>query len=149
MLDISPQATAYARAGATTAAGDRYTEIVRKGYQAFNTGDIDTLRGLLSIDVIQHVPGASRFAGDYKGIDAVLEYYGHLGEFTNGTARAHLVDVHSDGHGHAVANHVLTATRNGTKLVTRGSIVFTFIGEKATDLLELHADSAAMDAFFA
>lgn len=149
MIDISPQATTYARAGVTAAAGDRYTEIVRRGYQAFNTGDVETLRGLLSIDVIQHVPGASQLTGDYKGIDAVLEYYGRIGELTDGTARAHLVDVHSDGHGHAVSSHVLSATRKGTTLVTRGSILFTFIGEKATDLLELHADTPAFDAFFA
>jgi hypothetical protein len=31
--------------------------------------------------------------------------------------------------------------------VSRGSILFTFLGDKVTDLLELHADLAGDDAF--
>ena len=120
---------------------------MRKGYQAFNTGDIATLKGLFSHDVIQHVPGESPTAGDYKGADAVLSYYGKLAEMTDGTFRAHLVDVHGDGHGHVTAIHVTAATRNGVTRVSRGSIVFTFLGDKVTDLLELHADLAGDDAF--
>jgi len=149
MIDVSPQATSYAR-GQTTAQAvseDRYLHLVRRGYQAFNTGDVATLKGLFSHDVIQHVPGESPLAGDYKGADAVLSYYGKLAELTDGTFRAHLVDVHGDGHGHVTAIHVLSATRKGVTRVSRGSIVFTFLGDKVTDLLELHADLAGDDAF--
>ena len=108
---------------------------------------IATLKGLFSHDVIQHVPGDGPLAGDYKGADAVLSYYGKLAELTNGTFRAHLVDVHGDGHGHVTSIHVLAATRNGVTRVSRGSIVFTFLGDKVTDLLELHGDLAGDDAF--
>jgi len=149
MVDVSPQATSYAR-GQTKAPAmseDRYLHLVRKGYEAFNTGDITTLRGLFSQDVIQHVPGEAPTAGDYKGADAVLSYYGKLAELTDGTFRAHLVDVHGDGHGHVTSIHVTSATRNGVTRVSRGSIVFTFLGDKVTDLLELHADLAGDDAF--
>ena len=149
MVDVSPEATAYAKGATKPAAAseDRYLSLVRKGYNAFNTGDIDTLRTLLSHDVLQHVPGASPLAGDYKGIDAVLGYYGKLAEITGGTFRAHLVEVHGDGHGHVNAVHVTSGTRNGVTRVSRGSILFTFLGDKATDLLELHADLAGDDAF--
>jgi len=151
MIDISPDATRYAK-GATTPAPqveDRYLALVRKGYAAFNTGDIEALVTLLSHDVVQHVPGTSQLAGEYKGIEAVLGYYGKLAEVTGGTVRAHLIDVHGDGHGHVVAVHQTVATRNGVTRVSRGSIVFTFLGDRATDLLELHADLAGDDAFFA
>jgi stress-induced morphogen len=73
--------------------------------------------------------------------------YGTLGALTDGTFRAHLLEVHSDGHGHAVAVHVTSATRNGVTRVSRSSILFTFLGDKVTDLLELHADLAGDDAF--
>jgi len=149
MIDVSPQATSYARGQTTTTAAseDRYLHLVRKGYQAFNTGDIATLKSLFSHDVIQHVPGNGPLAGDYKGADAVLAYYGKLAELTDGTFRAHLVDVHGDGHGHVTSMHVLSATRNGVTRVSRGSLVFTFLGDKVTDVLELHADLAGDDAF--
>ena len=67
---------------------------------------------------------------------------------TGGTFRAHLVDVHGDAAGHVMAQHLISAERNGETRVSRGSILFTFIGEKATDLLELHGDLAGDDAFF-
>lgn len=149
MVDTSPEATRYAK-GATTAvppSEDRYIELVRRGYEAFNAADIETLVGLLAHDVIQHVPGTSALAGDYKGIEAVLTYYAKLGEVTDGTFRADLIDCHADGHGHVMALHQTSGTRNGVTRVSRGSILFTFLGNKVTDLLELRGDMAGDDAF--
>ena len=149
MVDCSPDATRYAKGmtGPAPQVEDRYLSLVRKGYAAFNAADIQTLVSLFSHDVLQHVPGTSPLAGDYKGVEAVLTYYAKLGELTNGTFRAHLVDAHSDGHGHVTAVHQVVATRNGVTRVTRGSILFTFLGDKVTDMLELHADLAGDDAF--
>jgi ketosteroid isomerase-like protein len=151
MVDVSPEATRYAKGQTSPAprSEDRYLALVRKGYVAFNTGDIETLVQLMSHDVIQHVPGSSALAGDYKGIEAVLGYYAKLSEVTDGTARAHLIDVHGDGHGHVVAYHQITATRNGVTRVARGSILFTFLGDKVTDMLDLAGDLAGDDAFLA
>lgn len=151
MIDCSPDATRYARTRTPgmAAPDDSYMAQVRRGYDAFNARDMDTLRSIMSHDVVQHVPGASQVAGAYKGIDAVLGYYGKLAELTSGNFRADLVDVYGDGKGHVTAVHQITATRNGTTMITRGSILFTFLGEKATDLLEMHSDLPADDAFWA
>jgi ketosteroid isomerase-like protein len=149
MVDFSPDATRYAKGQTTPApqAEDRYLSLVRRGYAAFNTGDIETLVTLMSHDVVQHVPGTSAVAGDYKGIESVLGYYAKLNEVTDGTARAHLIDVHGDGHGHVIAIHQIAATRNGVTRVSRGSILFTFLGDKVTDMLDLSGDLAGDDAF--
>jgi len=151
MIDYSPEATRYATAALATVAppDDKYMTLVRRGYQAFNTGDFDTLRTILSHDVVQHVPGSSQLAGAYKGIDAVLGYYGKLADLTDGQFRADLIDVMGDGQGHVTSVHQVTATRDGVTRVSRGTIVFTFLGERATDLVELHADLPGDDAFFA
>lgn len=148
LVDVSPDVTRYARAGGP-GAEDRYVGIVRRGYAAFNTGDIATLSEIFANDVVQHVPGSGPFAGDHKGRDNVLAYYGGLAEMTGGTFRAHLIEAHGDGHGHVMAMHHLTARRGDKVLDSRGSILFSFIGDKATDLLELHSDIAADDAFLA
>jgi ketosteroid isomerase-like protein len=148
MVDTSPDATRYAKGAAPTAyVEDRHVELVRRGYEAFNTRDIPTLVSLFSTDVIHHVPGDGPTAGDYKGIEAVLGYYARLGELTGDTFRADLIDAHADGHGHVMALHQTTATRNGVTRVSRGSILFTFLATKVTDMLELHADLAGDDAF--
>jgi ketosteroid isomerase-like protein len=151
MVDYSPDATRYARGRAADVADpdDKYMTMVRKGFIAFNSGDVDTLRSILAHDVVQHVPGTSHLAGAYKGIDAVLGYYGKLAELTGGQFRADLIDVFGDGLGHVTAMHQITATRDGVTRVTRGAILFTFLGERATDLLEMHSDLPGDDAFFA
>ena len=126
---------------------DKYMTLVRRGYQAFNSADLETLRSVLSHDVVQHVPGTSQVAGAYKGIDAVLGYYGKLAELTEGQFRADLIEVYGDGQGHVTALHQITATRNGATRVSRGTITFTFLGDRATDLVEMHADLPGDDAF--
>ena len=145
MLDTSVETAGYAMVpGAST---DRYLDLVRQGYRAFNARDLDTLQALLAQDVCHHVPGNGPLAGAHKGLDAVLGYYGSLASMTDDTFRAHLLDVHGDGSGHVVATHQTIATRNGVTRVSRGSILFTFVGDRATDLLELRADIAGDDAF--
>lgn len=148
-LDMSAHALTYAmkRPAGIAAPEDRYMQLVRRGYDAFNTGDVDALMELFAADVVQHVPGDGPLAGTYKGPEAVLTYYGKLGEMTDGTFRAHLVDLHGDGLGHVTAVHQTVATRNGMTRVNRGSILFSFVGDKAHDLLELHGDLPGDDAF--
>jgi ketosteroid isomerase-like protein len=149
MIDYSPDAARYARQVANEApADDKYMTIVRRGYEAFNSGDLDTLRSIMARDVVQHVPGSSQLAGAYKGIDAVLGYYGKLAEVTDGRFRADLINVFGDGQGHVTALHQTTATRGGVTRVSRGAILFSFLGDRATDLLEMHEDLPGDDAFF-
>ncbi len=71
----------------------------------------------------------------------------NLRALTQGSFRADLVDVFGDAHGHVTAMHQITATRNDTTRVSKGAILFTFLGARATDLLEMHADLPGDDAF--
>jgi 2'-5' RNA ligase len=43
--------------------------------RAYGGADLDDLRPALTEDVIWHVPGRSRIAGEHRGIDAVLAYF--------------------------------------------------------------------------
>jgi ketosteroid isomerase-like protein len=150
MIDVSPEATRYATGGAASAASeDRYLALVRKGFAAFNAGDIETLVSLMAKDIVHHVPGSGPLAGEHKGIESVLAMYGQLNDLTGGNFRADLIDVHGDGQGHVAALNQSTATRNGVTRVSRGTLLFTFVGNKITDILELHADLAGDDAFMA
>ncbi|MDT4893134.1 MAG: hypothetical protein QOE97_2169 [Pseudonocardiales bacterium] len=151
MVDYSPDVTRYGRGRPADLAApdDKYMSLVRRGYEAFNSGDFETLRSLLSPDVVHHSPGTSQVAGAFKGIDAVLGLYRKLAELTAGSFRAELVEVFGDGQGHVTALHQTSATRNGERRISHGAILFTFIGDRATDLLEMHSDLPGDDAFFA
>ena len=65
---------------------------VRKGFDAFATGDMDTLREVLDPGIEWHLPGRSTISGDYRGIDAVLGFFGTLFQISGGTFRAELIE---------------------------------------------------------
>lgn len=126
-----------------------HAALIRRGYEAFARGDMDALRGLMTSDCTQHVPGSHRMSGDFKGVDAILGYYGQLAAETAGTFRAELQYAFVDGRGHVMAMHRLTAERAGRKLDTAGGIIFRVVGEKITDLDECVEDMAVADDFWA
>ena len=56
-------------------------------YEFYAGGESAPLRDLLTDDVEWHVPGASAIAGDYRGIEAVLEYFRKRRELSGRTFR--------------------------------------------------------------
>jgi len=51
---------------------DQNSELVRRGYAAFNSGDMDTLTQIMDESCTWHTPGKSPFAGDYEGREATF-----------------------------------------------------------------------------
>ncbi|MEV5544712.1 nuclear transport factor 2 family protein [Streptomyces sp. NPDC052309] len=125
-----------------------HAALVRKGYEAFSRGDMDTLRELMAKDATHHVPGSHPLSGDYKGQDAIIELYRRLAEETGGTFRVELSGIAVDGRGHAVGVSRFTAERNGRRLDQTGCIVFRIVGDKVTDLDECVEDIDASNDFW-
>jgi uncharacterized protein len=125
-----------------------HAELVRKAYEAFTSGDLDGLRGLLAGDCTYHFPGSHPLSGDYKGQDAVLDVVRRIFEETNGTLNVQLRHVLVDGRGHAVSLHRSTAERHGKHMELDGGIVFRIVGDKVTDLDECFDDLDALDDFW-
>ena len=124
-------------------------DTVRRGYEAFGQGDMDTLRSIMTPDVVQSVPGKSQVSGDHKGVDSVLGYYGTLFELTGGTLKADLQSVTAEGADKVVAVHHLTAQRNGKSYDQNETLTFTLTGGKISRLDESHPDQAVFDSVFA
>jgi ketosteroid isomerase-like protein len=133
---------------AITMAEHPHAALVRRGYDAFSRGDMDALRQVMTADCAQHVPGSHPLAGDYKGQDAIIEFYRRTLEETAGSFRVELRDVLVDGRGHAVAVHRTTAERRGKHLDTTECLVFRIVGNKATDLDQCAADIDVLNDFW-
>jgi uncharacterized protein len=123
-------------------------DTVRRGYDAFGKGDMDTLRSIMTPDVIQNVPGNNQVSGEYKGVDSVLGYYGTLFELTGGTLKAELQSVTDDGPDKVLAVHRLSAQRGGKSYDETENLHFTLSGGKISRLDEEHPDLARFDDFF-
>ena len=91
-------------------------ELVRRGYAAFNAGDMETLTELFDESASWHVPARGPLAGDYDGRDATFGYFGQLGGQTGGTFKADVASTAADDEGRVIGIHRVSAERNGKRL---------------------------------
>jgi ketosteroid isomerase-like protein len=122
-------------------------EVVRNGYDAFGKGDLETLRELISADVVWKVPGKNLVSGDKKGIEATLAYFTQLFELSDGTVKAEPLDV-AVGADHVIVTQLTTGERNGKSLRLDAVLVFSFRDGKISGCSEFENDQYRLDEFF-
>jgi len=122
-------------------------DLVRRGYDAFAKGDMETLRELFDPGIIWHFPGRSPLAGDPRGVDAVLGFFGGTMELTAGTFRAELHDVVANDQ-HTVGLHLATGERGGRTLEDREVLVFHIRDSKVTEVWQHVENQYTYDEFF-
>jgi ketosteroid isomerase-like protein len=123
-------------------------ERVRRGYDAFNTGDLTALAELIADEVVWHVPGRSALSGDHKGREATFAYLGQLAQLSDGTMRANLEDLVAGGET-VVARQTNTARHGDKELHDPACLVFEMSGGRIVETREYHYDQYAMDEFWA
>ncbi len=122
--------------------------IVRRGYEAFNTGDVGTLTELFDESASWHTPGRGSLAGDHVGREATFAYFGQLGGQTGGTFRAELREVTADDDGHVVGIHHNSGERNGKRLDVDCCLRFELKDGRVVDGREHFEDLYAWDEFW-
>ncbi len=127
---------------------DENVAIMRRAYEAFNTGDINTLTELFDERAVWHLPGRSSMADDYQSRDATLAYFGQLAQKTGGTFRAELQHLAADGDTRVVGIQRSTADRDGKHLDVADCIVFELKNGKIIDGREHFEDLYAWDEFW-
>jgi len=128
---------------------EQNVEVVRRGYEAFNTADMAALTELFAEDAAWHTPGRSPIAGDHRGRDAVFAQFGRYGGDTGGTFRAELQQLFAAEDGRVIGLHHNSGERNGKQLDTDCCIVFEVKDGRIVDGREIFADLHAWDAFWA
>jgi len=99
------------------------TDVIRRGYEAFQKGDLAAFDDILAQDCVWHVPGRGQLAGDKRGRQATVEYYGRLGELSGGSISVELHDVLANDD-HVVGLHRTSAQREGKSFETTNAIIF-------------------------
>ena len=127
---------------------DENVAIMRRAYEAFNKGDIDTLIEIFDENVVWHLPGRSSMAKDYQGRDATLAYFGQIGQETGGTFQAELEQLFAGDDGRVIGLQRSTAERDGKRLDVGDCIVFQLEDGRVTDGREHFHDLYAWDEFW-
>ena len=127
---------------------DENAAIMRRAYEAFNKGDLKTISEIFDESCVWHLPGRSSFAKDYKGREAILAYFGQLGQETGGTFQAELQQLLADDDGRVVGIQRSTGERDGKRLDVSNCIVFELKNGRVTDGREHFHDLYAWDEFW-
>jgi ketosteroid isomerase-like protein len=73
---------------------------IRDALAAYNRGDLESMRSFIAEDVLWHVGGNHPLSGDYRGRDAVFDYYAKVRDLTGGTMKLEPLDIlANDQHG--------------------------------------------------
>ncbi len=121
--------------------------LLRKGYEAFNKGDMATLRELFSEDVVWHVPGNNQLSGEHRGRDAVFAMFARTAELSGGTYRVELHDALANDE-HAVGMARATASRQGKQLDSRDVATYHVSNGKITEAWTFGQDQRVTDQFW-
>jgi uncharacterized protein len=97
-------------------------DLIRRGYEAFNKGDTQTLREMFDPEIVWHFPGRSVLAGE-------------------------LHEVVADDQ-HTVGLHLATGEREGRTLEDREVLVFHIRDNKVVEVWQYIEDQYAYDEFF-
>jgi ketosteroid isomerase-like protein len=121
--------------------------IIRRGYEAFAKGDIETLKTIFSADASWHEIGTGVLPGHYSGVQAILAFFGQLAHETQGTFRAELQTLAASGD-HVFALHRTTGKRKGRTVDTKTVLVFKLDRGVVSDVTEFQFDYPAFTQFW-
>jgi ketosteroid isomerase-like protein len=122
-------------------------ELVRRGYTAFNAGDMASLGSMFAEDALWYVAGSGALSGVKRGRDEILAYFGELAARTQGSFQANLKDV-VGGENHTVAIQQ-TQGKNNTKTLDMATVItFVVRDGKITEGREFFEDTAKADDFW-
>jgi ketosteroid isomerase-like protein len=113
-------------------------EALRKGYEAFGRGDIETVMGLFTDDIQWHISGENLVAGDYSG---------KLMELSDGTFRVEVHDVLA-GDEHAVGIVRLIAERKGESIALNDAQVWHVNNGKFSEFWSCVYDQKTLNEFW-
>jgi len=122
-------------------------DLLRRGYEAFSSGDMQTLGELFADDIVWHVGGRNQLSSDYRGTQEVFNLFGSFAQLTGGTLRIELHDVLANDE-HAVALQKVTGEREGRTVDDNGVGVYHVREGKVTEAWFHPGDAYDLDEFW-
>jgi len=122
-------------------------ELLRKGTDALNSGDMQTFLGMHADDVVIHIAGQSQFAGDHAGKDKAFGVLQQQMQMLDGPPQFEMHDVlANDTHGVILGTQ--HASRGGKQFDDRQVVVLHIEDGKITEVWVSSDDQAAEKEFW-
>jgi uncharacterized protein len=115
---------------------------------AYTAGDATAMAEAVAEDAVWHVAGTHQFSGDYRGREAILEYFRRVAAETGNTLKLDPIELLANDERGAAFLRV-TADRAGQHLDVTMAEAFQFDGDGRIREFWAHAtDQAAIDRFW-
>jgi ketosteroid isomerase-like protein len=121
--------------------------LVREGFEAFQKGDMGWLDQHMADDITWHVGGNSKWAGEYKGKEKVLDFFARQ---TQALGSQPEVDIHDivGGDDHVITIGTAKATsQDGSIVEWKYAQIFHIKDGKTTEVWGMAENDAAVDPF--
>jgi len=122
-------------------------ELFRRGYTAFQAGDLDGVRGLFAADIKWHTPGSGKFSGTRSGVDDTIALFVQQFEESGGTFKVEVHDILANDE-HAVALGTASAEKGGRSMRSNYTHVVHLSGGKVTESWIFDENPQAVDDFW-
>ena len=123
-------------------------ERARSYVDLFHSGNLDALRDFYGEDVLWHVAGRHSLSGDYRGRDALFDYFRKASELTGNSLRLHPLSILASDRHTAMFTRV-TGERDGKTLdVVLAQVLRVGPDGRWTEYWAVADDQDAVDAFW-
>jgi hypothetical protein len=122
-------------------------DVVRRGYEAFQAGNAEELMKTMAPNAHYHLAPIGKFGGDYKGVKAIMEFFGEIARESGGTFRVTPVEMAAAGN-RVFVLYGASGKHGGKTLDSRDVAVFTLAGGRVTDAMFCASDYPAEAAFW-
>jgi ketosteroid isomerase-like protein len=131
----------------TSATETQNIAVVKRGYEAFGKGDIETLKTLFTPNAHWRGSAVGVLPGTYRGAQAILEFFGRVAQESAGTLRVEPQTMAASGD-HVFVQERLTAKRKGRTIDTKSVLVFKLDKGVVTEVDEYRLDHPAEAQFW-
>ncbi|MBV9906428.1 MAG: nuclear transport factor 2 family protein [Hyphomicrobiales bacterium] len=131
----------------TNASEAQNIAVVRRGYEAFAKGDIETLKTLFSPNAHWRQPEVGVLKGNYKGVPAILQFFGQLAQETQGSQHVEVHAIAASGD-HVFVWERFTGKRKGQTLDTTEVVIFKLEKGIVTEAINFQSDYPTVAKFW-
>jgi uncharacterized protein len=122
--------------------------LVRNGYQAFASADLEAIRAALADRAQWESAGRNWLVGRYSGPNAIIAFLQAVFTYSEGTYRTDVQDIFANDERVVVLQRSSAKRSDGKTLDVDAAVVFDITGGKITAVRAWPWDLYAEDAFY-
>jgi ketosteroid isomerase-like protein len=121
--------------------------LVKEGFDAFEKGDMAWMDEHMSDDIVWHVGGNSKWAGEYKGKANVLDLFGRQMQAIGAPPEAEIHDIIGNDDHVVVLGTAKATAKDGSSAEWKYVNVFHVKDGRTTEVWGMAENDAAVDPF--